>query len=234
MLGETDYSLYHILFWPGGGTIGLILWFLSVVMVGLVVQAFLSIRRTTVIPDLTRQTVQAMFDQKQFREAIEATSKDPSMLGYVLHSALSEAPRGYLAMERAMADAGAERSATLLRSVEWLNLMGNVAPMMGLLGTVWGMIKAFFAIVSAGGIPNPGMLAEALGIKLVCTFVGLVVAIPSLVVYGIMRNRIDGYHSQTMSTVARLINVFRPMPVVKKETPAPPAPPKETAPQAQQ
>ena len=214
MIAAATYTFFQIFFWPGGGEIGAFLWLLSVVMVALVVQAFLTIRRATMLPDKLHKEVRGLIDAKQYRAALEMTSKDPSLLGGVMHAALAAAPHGYHAMEKALADTAADRTTLLLRSMEWLNLLGNISPMLGLLGTVWGMIRAFFAIVEAGGIPNAAMLAEALGIKLVCTFVGLIVAIPSLAVYGFMRNRIDGYSAEAVNITQRLISGFRP---VRKE-----------------
>lgn len=208
--GIGDKSYFEILFWPGGGVIGLFLWLLSVVMVALVVQVFLSIRRSTIAPDLVKAQLREMFEKRQFREAIELTSSDPSFLSSIVNAAMGEASRGYTAMQRALEDATDERTTRLLRSVEYLNLLGNIAPMIGLLGTVWGMILAFFTIVAMGGIPNPGMLAEALGIKLVCTFVGLFVAIPCLTVYGLIRNRIDILCRESFVTAQEMVATFRP------------------------
>jgi biopolymer transport protein ExbB len=206
----TQKSTLEILVWPGGGVIGLVLWALSVVMVALVIQAFLMVRRQNILPETTHAQIQALFEQKQYREAIELTAAQPDTLSHVVHAALSEAPRGYTAMEKAIEEATDLRTGKMLRSVEYLNLMGNVAPMLGLLGTVWGMIMAFFKIVEMGGNPNPADLADALGIKLVCTFVGLVIAIPSLTVYGIMRGKIDGYAVETSDMANSLIQGFRP------------------------
>ncbi len=210
VFGIGPRSYFEILFWPGGGYIGLLLWLLSIVMVGLCVQVFMTIRRTIILPEPLKAQVQRLFDNRQYREAIEATANHPSYLAGVIHAALSEAPRGYQAMERALEDAASERTTVFLRSVEYLNLLGNIAPMIGLLGTVWGMILAFFTIVEKGGMPDPAALADALGIKLVCTFVGLVVAIPSLTVYGLIRNRIDILCSEGISTAQGMIAAFRP------------------------
>lgn len=203
-----DY--FKILFWPGGGTIGLVLWTLSIVMVALIVQVFLSVRRSTILPEAKKQELKGYFENRQYREAIEAANADQSFLSTLLGAALAEAPRGYAAMERALEEAAEDRTTRYLRSVEYLNLLGNIAPMLGLLGTVWGMILAFFTIVEKGGIPDPSYLAEALGIKLVCTFVGLVVAIPCLTVYGLIRNRIDVLCSEGMVTAQSMIAAFRP------------------------
>jgi len=208
LLGDLNY--FYILFYPGGGTIGLILWCLSIVMVSLIVENFIVIRRVNILPDLVRQQVRDMFANKQYREAIEFTAAEPSFFSYVVHAALSEARYGYSAMEQAVDSASEERITRLLRHTEWLNLLGNIGPMIGLLGTVWGLILTFFRIVEAGGIPDPGKLAGAIGIKLVCTLLGLVVAIPSLAVYGTMRNRIDGLSADAINAAQELISTFRP------------------------
>jgi biopolymer transport protein ExbB len=208
LLAEMNYG--KILFWPGGGTIGIVLWLLSVLMVGMIIQVYMNIRRTTLLPQEMKDQVKTLFDNRQYREAMELTANDSSFLGQVINAGLAEAHRGYHAMERAVEDAASERTTVMLRSVEYLNLLGNIAPMLGLLGTVWGMILAFFKIVEMGGMPNPGMLAEALGIKLVCTFVGLIVAIPSLTVYGLIRNRIDILTAEGLKTAQSMISVFRP------------------------
>jgi len=205
-----DYSPFHVFVWPGGGVIGVVLWLLSIVMVTLVIQTLLAIRRINVLPDATKAQIQQLFDNKQYREAVELTATQPDYLSYIVNASLSEAARGYNAMEKALAEAANERTGRLLRSIEYLNLLGNIGPMLGLLGTVYGMILAFFQIVSTGGAVKPEQLAEALGIKLVCTFMGLVVAIPSLTVYGLMRNRIDVLANEAVVTAQDLVAIFKP------------------------
>ncbi len=192
------------------GFIGWVLWALSFVTVGIIIEHFITIRRTNIIPEMVHMQIRDMFDSKQYREVIELTANEPSYISYVIHAALAEAPHGYPAMERAMEEAAEERTTKLLRHIEWLNLLGNIGPMLGLMGTVWGMILAFFQIVKAGGMPNPGELAGAIGTALVTTLVGLIVAIPALAVYGIMRNKIDSLASEAMMASQELISVFRP------------------------
>jgi biopolymer transport protein ExbB len=84
-----------------------------------------------------------------------------------------------------------EQALILLRKVEWCGVIGNVAPMVGLFGTVYGMIQAFDVLGSAGGQPRPDQLAAKISIALVTTFWGLLIAIPSLVIHGIFRSRIE-------------------------------------------
>ncbi len=203
-------NLFDILFVKCGG-IGYVLWALSVGTVALIIKYFIDIRRVNIIPEDVHEQIKGRFDEKQYREAIEITAEEPSFLSYVVHASLSEAAHGYPAMERAMEEAAEERTTKLMRQIEWLNVIGNIAPMLGLMGTVWGMILAFFKIVEKGGTPNPADLAGAIGIALVTTLLGLVVAIPSLGVYAVMRNRIDSLSSETVLASQELISNFRPV-----------------------
>ena len=109
-----------------------------------------------------------------------------------------------------MEEAAEERTTKMLRSIEWLNLLGNVGPMLGLMGTVWGMILAFFTMVRKGGDVNAADLAGDIGVALVTTLLGLGVAIPALTVFSIMRNKIDALTSETMMTSQELVSAFRP------------------------
>jgi biopolymer transport protein ExbB len=192
-----------------GGMIGWVLWAVSVVTIAIIVQYFVSIRRVNIIPADVRARIARLFEDRQYREAMELTGTEPSFLSYVVRAALGEASRGYSAMERAMEEASEERTAKLLRQVEWLNLIGNVSPMLGLLGTVWGMILAFFEIVEKG-TPDPQGLAKGIAIALVTTLLGLGVAIPALSVYGVMRNRIDALSSEAIVAAQELVSSFRP------------------------
>ncbi|MBS3733561.1 MAG: MotA/TolQ/ExbB proton channel family protein [Phycisphaerae bacterium] len=192
------------------GGIGWLLWLVSVATLAIIVEHFISIRRANILPDEVHQQIQNYFEERNYREAIEVTAEEPSQLSYMIHAALSEASHGYAAMERAMEEASEERTTKLLRHIEWLNLIGNVAPMLGLFGTVWGMIKAFFQIVDVDGQADPSKLAGGIGTALMTTLLGLAVAIPSLAVYALMRNRIDALSSEAMLASQDLISNFRP------------------------
>jgi biopolymer transport protein ExbB len=113
-------------------------------------------------------------------------------------------------MERAMEEASEERTTKYLRQIEWLNLIGNISPMLGLLGTVWGMILAFQTLAASGGTADPTELSGSIGIALVTTLLGLAIAIPALAVYAIMRNRVDSLTSEAMVAAQDLISTFRP------------------------
>ena len=129
----------------------------------------------------------------------------------MVHEALGEAGHGYGAMTRALEEANEDRTARLLRKIEPLNVIGNVAPMLGLMGTVLGMILAFSSIVQAKtGTPDPAALAGDIGMALTTTFWGLVIAVPALAVHAWLRNRIDALTTETALVAQEMIGSFRP------------------------
>src|SRR3990172_5786412 len=145
----------------------------------------------------------------KYLEAIQFTADEPSMVGYVLHAALREAPNGFGAMERALEEAIEERSAKLYRKIEYLNIIGAVSPMIGLFGTVVGMILLFSAIHAADSFPRAQVVADKVSIALVATFWGLAVAIPSLSIYAVFRNRIEVMTAECAMAADRLLAAFK-------------------------
>ncbi len=116
---------------------------------------------------------------------------DGTELARILSAARTAAPLGreaaLLAGEEA-ADACLNRR---LRAIEPLHIIAQASPMVGLFGTVYGVIHSFWTVASTGGNANPVLLAGGIGTALVATFWGLVVAIPALVIHALLRNRIE-------------------------------------------
>ena len=193
-------------FVSGGPIVWFVLLPLSTAMVAMAIWCGITIRRGNLVPDQVRRQVQDLIDQRQYREALEFTSLEPSMLSYAIHGALSAASGGYAAMERALADSVDERSNKLLRRAEYMNIIGNISPMIGLFGTVCGMISAFNTLVLARGTPEPALLAGGISTALVSTFWGLLIAIPALSAFAIFRNRIDGLAAECAVVGEELLN----------------------------
>lgn len=104
-----------------------------------------------------------------------------------------------------------EQAILLLRKVEWCGIIGNVAPMVGLFGTVYGMIQAFDVLGVAGGQPRPDQLAAKISIALVTTFWGLLIAIPALVIHGVFRSRIESIVGEAAVEVESVVGeLFMP------------------------
>ncbi|MEM8494306.1 MAG: MotA/TolQ/ExbB proton channel family protein [Planctomycetota bacterium] len=211
--GPSTRSFFQMFLWsddPMGLAFIWILVLLSVVSVTLSIRFAMQFRRSTIMPDETRAEIEELLSQKKYRDAIDYAQSDPSFLGRVTGTALSEAPNGYGAMERAVEEAGDAETTKMLRPIELLNVLGNIAPMMGLFGTVYGMIVAFQSLVSAGGSPDPTELAAGISTALVTTLWGLVVAIPALAGYALVRNKVDALTSEALLVSEDLISTFKP------------------------
>jgi biopolymer transport protein ExbB len=103
-----------------------------------------------------------------------------------------------------------EQTSDLFRRIEPMNVIGNIGPLLGLLGTVLGMIMAFYALMDSGGQAKPGDLAGGIGAALWHTFFGLFVAIPCLVVYGFYRTRADKIATKAAIVAEELLESLRP------------------------
>ncbi len=178
-----------------GGVIGLlilmILFSLSIAAAYLVFDQLMTLRRSEVIPDGVGDAVRQALLTGSLPEADAACRRSPSVLSVVLLSGLSELEFGWSAVEKAVEDSLAQQAARLMRRIEYLSVIGNIAPMIGLLGTVTGMVIAFQQVATTRGAAGAGDLAEGIYQALVTTVGGLVVAIPSLAIYAVCRNRVD-------------------------------------------
>jgi biopolymer transport protein ExbB len=186
----ADMSFWGLM--DAGGSVGYTIVFLSVVAVSLAIEHLLTIRRKTLIPPGLPEKVRDLLRAGQYAQADQQCKLQPSTLASVLQAGIGEIDGGWTVVEKAMEDAMADQAAKLHRKAEYISVIGNVAPMLGLLGTVLGMIEAFSKVAESSGTANAGDLAEGIYKALVTTVQGLVVAIPALGVFAIFRNRIDG------------------------------------------
>lgn len=195
----------------GGGLITwLVLIPLSIATIALMMEHTLSIRQKTILPDETLEQVRSALNDKRYIDVIQITASQSSVLAAAINSGLSQAANGYAAIQRTAADVIDHRAGRLMRKIEYLNVIGNVSPMIGLFGTVYGMIRLFASIKGAGGIPEPAKIADDISIALVTTFWGLLVAIPALSSFAFFRNRVDELISECATTVDRLLTAFDP------------------------
>jgi len=190
----------------------MIIWFLltlSVTSVGLIGALLLSNQRAAIAPKRVMKELRRLMEQGRHRDAAELSARDRSYFGRILNAGLREAPSGMGAVLRRCDEEAEERAIRLLRRVEYLNVIGQLSPLIGLFGTVYGMILAFRAIVVAGGNADPVLLAAGIGTALVTTFWGLVIAIPALGGYALLRNRIDELTSEATMEAESMLELLR-------------------------
>ena len=164
---------------------------LSFILVALFIMNLLSARREYVCPQLLVDGFEAHLDDKQYQEAYELAKTDESFLGNVLSAGLARLSSSYQHAVAAMQEVGAEENMKLDHRLSYLALIGTISPMIGLFGTVHGMINAFYTIANGGGTPDPNKLAEGISTALLTTLIGLAIAIPAIAAYNILRNRVQ-------------------------------------------
>ena len=191
-----------------GGAIGYIIVALSLVMLALVFEHIMTIRRQTLMPGGLQEDIQRLIGQGQIQVAEERCRASSSFLGYLLAAGLREIELGYSAVEKAMEDATAQQASRLMRKIEYLSMISTVAPMLGLMGTVWGMILAFMEFERKAN-PQVSELAPGIYKALVTTLFGLIVAIPAIAAFGFFRNRIDELVAQTALTAEQVFADFK-------------------------
>ncbi|MEL7497370.1 MAG: MotA/TolQ/ExbB proton channel family protein [Planctomycetota bacterium] len=173
--------------------IGYILVFLtlSFILVALFIMNILSARKEFVCPQELVEGFEAHLDEKQYQEAYELAKTDESFLGNVLSAGLAKVSSSYNHAVGAMQEVGAEENMKLDHRLSYLALIGTISPMIGLFGTVHGMISSFYEIANGGGTPDANKLAEGISTALLTTLIGLAIAIPAIAAYNILKNRVQ-------------------------------------------
>lgn len=219
-------GFFQILF--SGGPIGIIIMLvliaLSLTAVYLMIENALIIRHRDLIPDGLAEDVREFVIKQRLPEAIATCREHPSLLAFVLQCGLTEAESGWTDVEKAMEDALAEQSARLLRKIEYLSVLGNIAPMVGLLGTVTGMLMAFKEVADSEGSAGASQLAEGIYQALVTTVVGLIIAIPSLGAFAVLRNRVDQIVAEAAYAVQHALAPLKRASLRIAANPPPPPP----------
>jgi biopolymer transport protein ExbB len=174
-----------------GGPLIVLIWICilatSVIMVTLIIQLAISLRKDKLAPPPLVDSLRQLIGSGNYQEAWETCNANKNYLANVLRSGLNRIGRGKEAVEASLAEHGL-REATLLRTRNsYLSVIGVVSPMIGLLGTVIGMMGAF-AVLGASGMSNPKELSTKISEVLLATASGLFIAIPAFVAYYVFRN----------------------------------------------
>ena len=182
---------------------------LSFVFVALIVMNIMSIRQQNVVPPDLVQNFEALLNEKRFQDAYELAKSDESVLGHVLAAGLAKLQEGYSQAVEAMQEVGEDENMRLEQRLSYIALIGTVSPMVGLLGTVNGMVSAFRVIADSQTQPKPSLLAEGISTALITTLVGLSLAIPAIAAFTIFRNRLQRLVLEVGIYSERLMNRFQ-------------------------
>ncbi len=184
-------NLWQVI-WDGGllmAPIGLCSFILCV----FVFERAISLRRGRVVPrPFVRRFLEQLREGRIDREeALELCEKNRSPVSQVFAAAVSKWGRPAVEVEQAIIDSGERMANELRRYLRMFNGISTICPLLGLLGTVLGMIRAFNAIATSDAMGRPELLAAGIGQALLTTAAGLTVAIPALIAYLFFVSRVD-------------------------------------------
>ena len=176
-----------------GGLLMIPIAFCSFVLCVFVFERAISLRRGRVIPGpFVKRFIQQLEESKLNRdEALERCEENGSSVAEVFAAAVRKWGRPSVEVEQAIIDAGERITHTLRRYLRLLNGISTISPLLGLLGTVLGMIRAFNAIATADAMGRPELLATGISQALLTTAAGMTVAIPALIAYLFFTSRVD-------------------------------------------
>jgi len=183
----SDY--YEIIF--RGGILMFPIMFCSVVALAITIERFFTLRRAKIDTREFMDNMRTVLRQNRTQEAVEICDETDGPIARIMKAGILKHNRSKEDIREAIEDAGHLEIPRLERYMSGLATCANIAPLLGLLGTVAGMIKAFAEIQHREGQVNPSDLAEGIGNALVTTAAGLTVAIPTLVVYNYFVSRVE-------------------------------------------
>ena len=184
---------------------------LSFGLVALLVMCFLQFRKTVLLPPDLSQQFEQHLENKEYQQAFELAKGSDSYLGRVLAAGMGKLQSGYAAAVEAMQGAQGEEAMKLEHKISYVSLVGALAPMFGLLGTVDGMVAAFMKIAGADTAPKPSELAVGISQALVTTLIGLWLAIPAVAGYALLKNWLQKFNMEVEDESGRLMSRFQNM-----------------------
>jgi biopolymer transport protein ExbB len=172
------------------GPIGLVILGMSFYLIALVAWMFFEYRRSVALPEPLIRELTDLLGQKRYTEAYQALVADSSFLARTLGAGVRRLPAGYPLAQHAMELANEDVTMEMEHRTTYLATVGTLGPMIGLVGTVYGMILSFRVIATAGASPQASQLAAGISTALFATLEGIALSVPAIAFYAYFRNRI--------------------------------------------
>lgn len=187
-------------------TIALILG--SLVAVTLIARVVMDARQSVIAPDSIYQNLRSNLIQKNMGGFEKGLSDRTAIVSIACKAAYDARTKGRDAMRDAAEIAASNACARWSRPLDLLRIIGELGPLVGLAGTVWGMIIAFVRLGQAGGAAGPTDLSLGISKALFHTMLGLVLAIPCLLIYGIFRSLVEKHCNSAMAQAGELVDMI--------------------------
>ncbi len=187
----------------------------AIIAMGIVLERFWTLKKTRVIPEDLTSKVWGWVEKDALDQSQIQTLHQGSPLGQILAAGLINRDRDRVIMKDSIEDTGRHVVHEMERYLDTLGTIAAITPLLGLLGTVIGMVKVFTAITTHG-VGNPTVLAGGIAEALITTGAGLSVAIPALIGYRYYRNRIDTLVVDMEKEAIKLVEALHQRKVKKK------------------
>ena len=188
------------------GPIGLFLLCLSVYFVALIIKLFLELRVSEAVPAELVEKLEVAIKDKKFQEAYDACKDNDSFLARLVRTGVANLPNGRTEAKEAMATVQDEVVTMMETRISYLAIIGTLGPMIGLVGTIAGMIASFQEIANAvGAQPRPDKVAEGISTALFITLEGVSLSVPAIFFFAYFRNRIAKITLETAKVADRTI-----------------------------
>jgi len=179
----------------------------SILMLGFAIERLVMMRPDKIVPLAFVKKIRALVSKKEYEEALDLCKSRTSPIASVFRVALTLNRKTAMSNEiirETVEDLGARELDDVALKIRPLRVIGSITPLLGLLGTVMGMIKAFDVVASEAGLGRADLLASGISEALITTAAGLLVAIPSLAIYQYFRARLEGKISERMEISLRM------------------------------
>jgi len=183
--------------------------FCSLLATVVIIERLMTLRRSRVLPKQILDVVEAIQPGKDLGMALEICRRNPGVLSDVMRAGLENADQKWEVMRDAVVDAGRQETPAIERHLFWLQTVAQASPLLGLLGTVFGMIRMFES-VSLAGLGDPQILSKGISEAMLTTAEGLVIGIPALVAYNYLSARSEQLIAEIEATASRLVARLRP------------------------
>jgi biopolymer transport protein ExbB len=190
------------------GWVGMVIIAVSIAGLSLVITFAMQLRRNVMVPPDLLAHLEGLFEEEDYDAALEVAESQPCFLSTVIAAGLPKIDRPYPDIVAAMEEAGDREANRIQQRVGYLSLISANATMLGLFGTVTGMVGAFNVIASSKTSPKPAELADGIQQALMTTVLGLMVAIPMSVAYVIFRNRVNNVIEEVSSIATEMMERF--------------------------
>lgn len=194
------------------GIFGFLIMLVSFVMVALIAMILMQLRRDNYLPAPLIEEFEQKLNAKDYQGAFEAAKSSDSFIGRLLAAGMGRLRDGYESAQAGMQEVGDDETMAMEHKIGYLSLIGSIAPMLGLLGTVQGMVLSFQVIATSTTSPKPYQLADGIATALFTTLEGLIVAIPAIFFFSFFKNRLARFLMESGYIVDNLMGRFQNMP----------------------